>query len=361
MQGRSFSSAAYRFGFNGKEKEADGTADNYDFGARIYDGRLGRWLTVDPIFAGAEFRSTFTYAANSPIFYIDPNGCDILPTTLPPNSIDRVPTSCHDFGNTGHTGNAYYTWNAATNEYDVSVEFQQSFNKYLSNAGENGKSLENENPGITESVKTHEDYHITQGVRAAKNIELKGELTIEGVKKSYSGRLDAILTSVRSDVLALRAENRLAIVQKHKAEIVAKYSDDEVVSNLITGGYPTGCPNLPPSKEEIEEKRNSLIEEEMKNFEQAKMSLYDAETPAIVDKYVQATFNGLKTSFVSGIALQMVKDVGGIALDKAGITKVEEDARVNSAKIMNNAGDKKAAKYQEGATMYSQGKELPCD
>ena len=50
MAGRGFSSAAYRYGFNGKEKETDGIADNYEFGARIYDGRLGRWLSADPMF-----------------------------------------------------------------------------------------------------------------------------------------------------------------------------------------------------------------------------------------------------------------------------------------------------------------------
>lgn len=65
MQGRVFSSAAYRYGFNGKEKEADGTADNYDFGARIYDGRLGRWLAVDPLFEKYPFNSTYAFTANS--------------------------------------------------------------------------------------------------------------------------------------------------------------------------------------------------------------------------------------------------------------------------------------------------------
>jgi RHS repeat-associated protein len=49
MPGRSFEVAgAYRYGFNGKEKEDGINIDNYDFGARIYDGRVGRWLSVDP-------------------------------------------------------------------------------------------------------------------------------------------------------------------------------------------------------------------------------------------------------------------------------------------------------------------------
>jgi RHS repeat-associated protein len=41
----------YRFTFNGMEKddEVKGVGNSLDFGARIYDSRLGRWLSVDPL------------------------------------------------------------------------------------------------------------------------------------------------------------------------------------------------------------------------------------------------------------------------------------------------------------------------
>src|SRR5690606_37327678 len=41
---------AYRYGFNGMEKddEVKGKGNHVDFGARGYDPRLGRWLSVDP-------------------------------------------------------------------------------------------------------------------------------------------------------------------------------------------------------------------------------------------------------------------------------------------------------------------------
>jgi RHS repeat-associated protein len=75
---RSFSSTAYRYGFNGKEKEADGTTDNYDFGARIYDGRLGRWMAVDPKSYKYPTLSNYQFTSNSPIFLYDPNGLEII-------------------------------------------------------------------------------------------------------------------------------------------------------------------------------------------------------------------------------------------------------------------------------------------
>ena len=53
LQGRKFSGAnsSYRYGFNGKEndKEVKGDGNQQDYGFRIYDPRLGKFLSVDPI------------------------------------------------------------------------------------------------------------------------------------------------------------------------------------------------------------------------------------------------------------------------------------------------------------------------
>ena len=43
MPGREYQAAPYRFGFNGKENdpEAHGFGDQYDYGFRIYNPRIG--------------------------------------------------------------------------------------------------------------------------------------------------------------------------------------------------------------------------------------------------------------------------------------------------------------------------------
>ena len=55
MVGRTYRNAAstYRYGFNGKEndEEAKGEGGQQDYGMRIYDGRVGRFLSADPIAA----------------------------------------------------------------------------------------------------------------------------------------------------------------------------------------------------------------------------------------------------------------------------------------------------------------------
>ena len=76
MPGRKFSKNSYRYGFNGmeKDKEFTNTESHYDFGARIYDSRLGRFLSVDPKSKNFAFQCPYVFAANGPNLFIDAYG-----------------------------------------------------------------------------------------------------------------------------------------------------------------------------------------------------------------------------------------------------------------------------------------------
>ncbi|MBP7540804.1 MAG: RHS repeat-associated core domain-containing protein [Saprospiraceae bacterium] len=79
--GRNWSAGSeYRFGFNGKESDTEtyGDGNAYDFGARIYDARLGRWMSVDPMQAEYPDLSPYVFVANSPLIFIDPDGKKIV-------------------------------------------------------------------------------------------------------------------------------------------------------------------------------------------------------------------------------------------------------------------------------------------
>jgi len=66
----------YRYWFNGKEKtdEIYGDGNGVDFGARIYDGRLGRWMSVDPKTNKYPWVSSFVLNLNSPFMFVDITG-----------------------------------------------------------------------------------------------------------------------------------------------------------------------------------------------------------------------------------------------------------------------------------------------
>jgi RHS repeat-associated protein len=64
----------YRYGFNGQEKDDETFKGAYDFGARILDVRLGRWLAVDPLYMKYPWSSSYTFVLNTPIQAFDPDG-----------------------------------------------------------------------------------------------------------------------------------------------------------------------------------------------------------------------------------------------------------------------------------------------
>ncbi len=66
----------YSFSFNGKENdnEVSGDGNAYDFGARIYSSRLGKWLSIDPAFKKFPYESNYSFVSNSPLIYIDEGG-----------------------------------------------------------------------------------------------------------------------------------------------------------------------------------------------------------------------------------------------------------------------------------------------
>lgn len=79
MPGRKFSDAnRYRYGFNGKENdnEVKGEGNQQDYGMRIYDGRIGRFLSVDPLSPAYPYYTPYQFAGNTPVRFIDLDGAE---------------------------------------------------------------------------------------------------------------------------------------------------------------------------------------------------------------------------------------------------------------------------------------------
>ena len=74
MPGRAFNTEGYRYGFNGKENDSEWAKQ--DYGMRISDPRIGRFLSIDPLTAAYPFYSPYQFAGNMPIWAIDLDGLE---------------------------------------------------------------------------------------------------------------------------------------------------------------------------------------------------------------------------------------------------------------------------------------------
>ncbi|MCK7556238.1 hypothetical protein MKQ70_14930 [Chitinophaga sedimenti] len=78
QRGRGHDFKAYRYGFNGKENDGEVKGDGiqYDYGFRIYDARLARFLSTDPLFQSYPWYTPYQFAGNKPIVAIDLDGLE---------------------------------------------------------------------------------------------------------------------------------------------------------------------------------------------------------------------------------------------------------------------------------------------
>ena len=76
MPDRKWSISNYRYGFNGYEddRELKGDGNSVDFGERMYDPRLGRFLSIDPLSNQFPALSNYSFGYNNPILFIDQDG-----------------------------------------------------------------------------------------------------------------------------------------------------------------------------------------------------------------------------------------------------------------------------------------------
>ena len=78
MPTRNSSIDGYRYGFNGKEKddEVKGEGVIYDYGFRIYDPRIAKFLSEDPLSPSYPMLTPYQFASNTPIQAIDIDGLE---------------------------------------------------------------------------------------------------------------------------------------------------------------------------------------------------------------------------------------------------------------------------------------------
>ncbi len=84
------STSVQPYKYNGKELDTENGLNWYDYGARMYDPALGRFMTVDPSSESYYETSPYAYCYNNPIKHIDPNGKDGIISIYGDNIVIRA-------------------------------------------------------------------------------------------------------------------------------------------------------------------------------------------------------------------------------------------------------------------------------
>ncbi|SEA55972.1 RHS repeat-associated core domain-containing protein [Chitinophaga terrae (ex Kim and Jung 2007)] len=67
-----------------------GEGNQQDYGMRVYDPRVGKFLSVDPLVRNFAWNSSYAYAENSPIKYIDLDGAEKFDPSSKPKGITYI-------------------------------------------------------------------------------------------------------------------------------------------------------------------------------------------------------------------------------------------------------------------------------
>jgi RHS repeat-associated protein len=159
--------SGYRYGFNGKENdnEVKGEGAQQDYGMRIFDPRVGKFLSVDPLTKSFAWFSPYQFAGNTPIAAIDLDGEEqrIMINWKDVNgNVGRTKLVKHDFTNTnkfwqsiknGLSNETTYTLEG-TKFNATNAQFTSGFEAYKKGSGARTTFVRPNNGTLTFDIST---------------------------------------------------------------------------------------------------------------------------------------------------------------------------------------------------------------
>ena len=191
----------YRRGFNGMEKddEVKGAGNSYDYGARMYDARVGRWMSVDNIVKLD--LSSYQYARLNPIIYIDGDGNDE-----------------HIFWNTYQyyiNNGQFFTWNDGNKDWkipkaDEIIKDGKKYNTYFL---------------AVPSYRSPSEYKASFSIRPNSPSSISSEKAIEELKRNLEAEVKG------------EAEGSLYQINWHVSESISRETKEKQIEVVASVSY----------------------------------------------------------------------------------------------------------------------------
>jgi RHS repeat-associated protein len=145
----------YRFGFQGQEGDGEisGQGNSYAFKYRIHDPRLGRFLSVDPLFEDYAFNSTYAFSENRVIDGIDLEGLEFF-------SVHGVANKAENFQSREMTDLLNHLQSKSTNRMERNDDFAWNIRRpgsilKMNSVLFNAKDIEAASEMLVNHVMTH--------------------------------------------------------------------------------------------------------------------------------------------------------------------------------------------------------------
>jgi RHS repeat-associated protein len=274
---------SYRYTYNGKELDKEGLGGGgatFDYGFRIYNAQIAKFLSVDPLFKSYPFYTPYQFASNSPILATDVDGLEsdkefqggfvlkFLPTlsfglyalyTTPKSNFAlNITTYASDNNdptiNFGYTPNIYYDVNinktdniltANASLYNVSPKISISNNT--------GFSFEYQNKGIVNDKGIGLGFNIKTKQISIGLLDTKINSFTWSVQKNSLNKVEINLSSKTSSVpLMLRIQK----AQENRLNAASEIKLTPNISTVLTLKSSDPCIRVKQEAQESKEKTN---------------------------------------------------------------------------------------------------------
>ncbi|MBC7389049.1 MAG: hypothetical protein H7329_07560 [Opitutaceae bacterium] len=193
----SFGNWSVQVRFNGKEKDLEGicsVGSTYDYGFRIYNPVIGKFLSVDPLTKDYPELTPYQFAANTPIQAIDLDGLE------PAFVMDFVRASESGYNNIIEKVNDTYTKSMQATTDKISSVKTETVKKYYAVKKQTGITIK-QNRGFIDQASTNLDNTGNGVLTGSIILAVTSSWTGVGAGVSGTGFLTGFALKTASDQL----------------------------------------------------------------------------------------------------------------------------------------------------------------